>query len=72
MGKDLGVYDPEQLTALQKLFDRLWVQLSHSKLEVTDWTVVRDKLAVQVMECAQNNFTENEIVQAVLSSLGLL
>jgi hypothetical protein len=32
MPKELGVFDPEQLNALQDLFDEIWAQLTGSNL----------------------------------------
>jgi hypothetical protein len=73
MPKEVGVFDPEQLNALQDLFDEVWMQLTESIAigDIPDWGTLRDRLAMQIMELAQSNLTDNEIIQAVLSSLGL-
>jgi hypothetical protein len=73
MSRDFGAFDPEQLSALQTLFDGIWIQLTNSKNvdAVQDWSALRDKIAFQVMELSRSNLTDNEIIQAILSSLGL-
>jgi hypothetical protein len=74
MRNESGVFDPEQLRTLQSIFDTAWVQATgSSKLAaIADWGALRDTLACRVMELAQTNLTDDEIIRAVLSSLGIL
>jgi hypothetical protein len=73
MQNDLGAFDPEQLRALQDIFDEAWLQLaSTSKLSViADWSALRDDIACLIMDYAQSNLTDDEIICAILASLGI-
>ena len=74
MSKRMGVFDAEQLNALQNLFDQTWVLVSSNPdaASITDWAGLRTTLAQKVFEYSQTSLTDDEIIRAVLTSLGLL
>ena len=62
-----------QLRALQEIFDEAWLQIvSSSNLNVVaDWRALRDDIACMVMDYAQSSLTDDEIIRAILASLGI-
>jgi hypothetical protein len=73
MRNGLGVFDPEQLRALQTIFDETWLRATGSNLApVTDWQVLRNEIAQKVMDYAQRGWTDDEIARTILTTLGLL
>jgi hypothetical protein len=74
MRENTGVYDPEQLNALKSLFDQVWLAATNSSnaISVHDWAALRDLLAQRVFEYANTSLTDDEVIRAVLTSLGLL
>jgi hypothetical protein len=74
MRNNLGAFDPEQLRALQSLFDQAWLQATGSGNlnAVADWGTLRNEIATRVLEYAHTNWTDDEIIRAVLTSLGIL
>lgn len=74
MRNNLGAFDPEQLRALQTLFDQAWLRTTGSVNvnAVADWRALRNEIAARVLGYAQTNLTDDEIIRAVLTSLGIL
>jgi hypothetical protein len=73
MPNDLAAFDPDQLRALQEIFDEAWLQIvSSGNLNVVaDWRALRDDIACMVMDYAQSSLTDDEIIRAILASLGI-
>ena len=73
MQNDLDAFDPDQLHALQQIFDEAWLQItSSSKLFViADWRALRDDITCMVMNYAPSSLTDDEIIRAILASLGI-
>ena len=72
MRNGLGVFDPEQLRALQSIFNETWLRATGSNLTtVGDWGALRDDIAQGVMNYAQSGLTTDEIVRTVLTSLNI-
>jgi hypothetical protein len=72
MRNGVGVFDPEQLRALQSVFNETWLRATGSNLTtIGDWGVLRDNIAQRVMNYAQSDLTNDEIVRTVLASLNI-
>jgi len=73
MRNDLGARDPDQLRALQDIFDEAWLQITSSSklIIVADWHALRDDIACKVMDYAPSSLTDDEIIRAILASLGI-
>ena len=72
MRNGLGVFDPEQLRALQSIFDKTWLRATGSNLTtVGDWGALRDDIAQRVMDYAHSDLTTDEIIGTVLTSLNI-
>ena len=71
-GKRHRRVDPEQLRALQSLFNETWLRATGSNLTtVGDWGALRDNIAQGVMNYAHTDLTNDEIVRTVLTSLNI-
>jgi hypothetical protein len=72
MRNGVGVFDPEQLRALQSIFNEAWLRATGGDLAaVADWGALRDDIAERVMNYAQSDLTTDEIVRTVLTSLDI-
>jgi hypothetical protein len=72
MWNGVGVFDPEQLRALQGIFNKTWLRATGGDLTaVADWGALRDNIAERVMSYAQSDLTTDEIVRTVLTSLNI-
>jgi hypothetical protein len=73
MQNDLRAFDPDQLRALQEIFDEAWLQITSSSklIIVQDWRALRDDIACMVMDYAPSSLTDDEIIRAILASLGI-
>jgi hypothetical protein len=73
MQNDLRAFDPDQLRTLQQIFDEAWLQITSSSqlIIVQDWRALRDDIACKVMDYAPSSLTDDEIIRAILASLGI-
>jgi hypothetical protein len=75
MSRQAGVFGPDQLSVIQDLFDRAWAAAAAttpSAALIDDWETLRNVLAQKVFEYANTSLTDDEIIRAVLTSMGLL
>ena len=74
MRNALNAIDPEQLCTLQTVFNQAWLRANGSiDINVpTDWEALRSEIARRVLDYAQTNLTDEEIVSAVLRSLRII
>jgi hypothetical protein len=73
MRNDLSAINPEQLCTLQTIFNQAWLRANGS-INInasTDWEALRNEVVCRVMDYAHTNLTDEEIVSAVLTSLGI-
>jgi len=74
MRNELSSIDPEQLCTLQMIFNQAWLRANGS-IDInasTDWEALRNEIACRVMDYAQTNLSDDEVIRAVLNSLGIL
>jgi hypothetical protein len=70
---ELGAVDPEQLCALQNIFNQAWLR-ANSSIDVNaaiDWQALRTEIAQRVLDYAQTGLPDDEIIRAILTSLGI-
>lgn len=73
MQNDPSAINPEELCTLQTIFNQAWLRANGS-IDIdasTDWEALRNEIARRVLDYAQTNLTDEEIVSAVLTSLGI-
>jgi hypothetical protein len=73
MQNDFRAFDPDQLRTLQQIFDEAWLQMTGNSqlIIVQDWRALRDDIACMVMDYAPSSLTDDEIIRAILASLGI-
>jgi hypothetical protein len=71
-----GTFGPEQLRALQAIFDIIWIDLRADGLAsfsgpTDDIEALRTQIAVRVMEHAKTESSDEDIIGKVLKSFGI-
>ncbi len=71
MGTRVGVYGPDEISALQQIFDSIWLQLEKMGKVHNEDEGVRQWISSRVLACAKDRdtFDFDSIRSAVLSSL---
>jgi hypothetical protein len=73
---DKGTCGPEQLHALQAIFDIIWIDLRAGGLEsfsgpTDDPEALRTQVALRVLEHAKTETSDDDIIGKVLESFGI-